>query len=278
MVECGVMVGHRGQPARVLAAQPSSSPNVPLHCASRYYVTQPVRKPFACAIIRSKEQSPRLRRVISRTRSLARARLLRPMPSVPPLPRRWPRNWRSPIGAEPAPAKAGGALLPVDLEFEPVFQERRHRRHHPLARRHRPHVDIAIVGVSAEPVSPSFQLLVEIVQQKVGEQRRQRAAIRLYPLVGSVQVRRARHLLHQLPRQGSLPRPCRRRLWLLVRRRSFRLRCRRRGAALPSGRDRAGPLGPHRLAAASRPSVGSDCSLHVGFSPSSGHPDYYGLG
>ena len=66
------------------------------------------------------------------------------------------------------PNRGNRALLPVDLEPQPVFQERRHRRHHPLARRLRPHVDVAVVRVPAEAVPPAFQLLVQVVQQQIG--------------------------------------------------------------------------------------------------------------
>ena len=101
---------------------------------------------------------------------MARARLLRPMPSVPLYPGG---------GRETAlPDRGDGALLLVDLEAEPVLQERRHRRHHSLPCRLRPHIDVAVIGVSAEPMSPSFQFLVQIVQQQIGQQRRQRAALR----------------------------------------------------------------------------------------------------
>src|SRR5271166_1395819 len=50
------------------------------------------------------------------------------------------------------PDRGDGALLPVDLEPEPVLQERRHRRHHPLARRLRPHVDVAGGGRAGDGV------------------------------------------------------------------------------------------------------------------------------
>src|ERR1019366_7859435 len=44
-----------------------------------------------------------------------------------------------------------------------------------------------------------------------------RAAVRLYPFVGAVQVRGTAHHFHQVLRQGSVLVPCRARLWLLVR-------------------------------------------------------------
>ncbi len=71
-----------------------------------------------------------------------------------------------------------------------------------------------------------------------------------------------------LPRQGSfmIPQP-----QTLVAPQSPQVRLRlprwRRGATRPSGFRREGPLGPRRLAAASRPSIGPSCSLLVEFQP-----------
>jgi hypothetical protein len=150
----------------------------------------------------------RWRSVIRRSRSLMRCRLFGAMPRVPSAPSPQPRNFRSPTAAEPAPAKAGGALLLVDLEPQAAFQEPHHRGHDPFPRRRRPHIDVAVVGprvrpwagprtgATAKPVaawafSPrarpvGFELLVQIIQvqiiqvqiiqQQIGEQRRQRAA------------------------------------------------------------------------------------------------------
>jgi len=67
------------------------------------------------------------------------------------------------------------ALLVFDLQPEVAFDEGRDVRHHPLARRLRPHVDDAVVGVAAEAMAPLFQVLVEIVEQQLCEHRRERA-------------------------------------------------------------------------------------------------------
>ena len=40
-----------------------------------------------------------------------------------------------------------------------------------LARRLRLHVDVAIVGITAEAVAASFQFLVQIVQQQIRQER-----------------------------------------------------------------------------------------------------------
>ena len=85
---------------------------------------------------------------------------------------------------------------------------------------------------------PAHRLWLVAAVQQAGEQRvavggnprtqlgdlhpvhPRRAAIRLHPLECPVQVRRADHLFHQLPRQGSFMIPCRGRLLLLERIRS----------------------------------------------------------
>src|SRR3989337_2863858 len=69
-------------------------------------------------------------------------------------------------------------LVPIDLQTKPLLQVPGDRLHHPFPGRLRLHVDVTVVGIPAEAVTPPFQLLVQIVQQDVGEQRRQRAALR----------------------------------------------------------------------------------------------------
>src|SRR3990172_6122291 len=69
-------------------------------------------------------------------------------------------------------------LVPIDLQTQPLLQVPGDRLHHPFPGRLRLHVDVTVVGIPAEAVTPPFQLLVQIVQQDVGEQRRQRAALR----------------------------------------------------------------------------------------------------
>jgi hypothetical protein len=108
-----------------------------------------------------------------------------------------------------------------------------------------------------------------------------RALVRFDPLIGLVEVRRVRDLLHQHLRQGSL---------LFPRRERLRLRARTR-----SGSAVAGCAGAQQrlqslieqvlLVAAALPPlhahrVGSDCSLAAEFGPSPDDtlPGYYGLG
>ncbi len=53
--------------------------------------------------------------------------------------------------------------------------------HHPLPRSPGPHINVAVVGVAAEGMAPPFKFLIHLVQQQVGQQRRQRPALRRAP-------------------------------------------------------------------------------------------------
>src|SRR3990170_3801510 len=77
-------------------------------------------------------------------------------------------------------------LVPIDLQTKPLLQVPGDRLHHPFPGCLRLHVDVTVVSIPAEAVAPPFQLLIQIVQQDVGEQRRQRAALRgsLFPGLG----------------------------------------------------------------------------------------------
>lgn len=99
---------------------------------------------------------PRLRRVISRTLSLARLRLLGQSPVVRPEGAGTPQEL-------PLYHWSYRALLTVYAQTEPPFLEGRHRGHHPLASCLRPHVDITVVGIPAEAVSSPFQLPVQLI-------------------------------------------------------------------------------------------------------------------
>jgi hypothetical protein len=57
------------------------------------------------------------------------------------------------------PDRSDGALVRVDSPLEFLFQKARHRIHHPLARRPRPHVDVAVsrpVESHPEPLSEPY--------------------------------------------------------------------------------------------------------------------------
>ena len=59
----------------------------------------------------------------------------------------------------------------VDREFEPLGQVAGDGGHNPFAACPRCNVDVAVVGVSAKAMTPSFQFLVQFVKEDVGQQR-----------------------------------------------------------------------------------------------------------
>ena len=75
------------------------------------------------------------------------------------------------------------ALGCVEPELEPAGEEGRDTRHHPLPtgqarglKAHGPavgHMNIAVVGVAHKAVTALLQFLIQIIQQQIGEQRRQ---------------------------------------------------------------------------------------------------------
>ena len=65
------------------------------------------------------------------------------------------------------PNRSDGALFAVDAQPEFGFQKPYHRFHHSLSCHHRPHVDVAVVGIAAKAMAPTFQFPIEVVQQNV---------------------------------------------------------------------------------------------------------------
>jgi hypothetical protein len=57
------------------------------------------------------------------------------------------------------------ALLPVDLELQPLFYEPADPGHHPLSCTHASDIDVPVIGVTTEPVSASFKFFVKFVKQ-----------------------------------------------------------------------------------------------------------------
>jgi hypothetical protein len=53
--------------------------------------------------------------------------------------------------------KPGGGQRQLGIPVEFLFQKPSHRFHHPLPCRQRPHVDVAVVGVTAEAMAPAVQ-------------------------------------------------------------------------------------------------------------------------
>ena len=66
------------------------------------------------------------------------------------------------------------ALLAVHPELEPPLHEGRDALEDASRRSFGRHVDPEVVGVAHERVAPSFQLVVEVVEHDVGQQRRER--------------------------------------------------------------------------------------------------------
>jgi hypothetical protein len=65
--------------------------------------------------------------------------------------------------------------LLVDLETKLSRDESADALHHSLSRCFAAHVDVAIVRVSTEAVTSTLQLLVQLVEHKVRQKRRQDA-------------------------------------------------------------------------------------------------------
>src|SRR5439155_4042592 len=66
-----------------------------------------------------------------------------------------------PVAEELAfPDQGDSALLLVDLEPRAAFEEARHRGHDPFPRRLRTYIDVAVVGITTEPVVAVFEFLV----------------------------------------------------------------------------------------------------------------------
>jgi Bacterial DNA topoisomerase IB, N-terminal domain len=76
---------------------------------------------------------------------------------------------------------AHGALLRVDLKPHARLQEPGDRDHDPLAGAQATHEHVTVVGIAHEPVTPPCQLLIQFVKDDIGQERRQRAALRFLP-------------------------------------------------------------------------------------------------
>lgn len=68
------------------------------------------------------------------------------------------------------------ALFPVQRRFQALIQEALNTGHNPCASPLTAHINVRIVRILHETMSPSFQLAVEFVEQDVRQQRRERAA------------------------------------------------------------------------------------------------------
>src|SRR6202011_5113614 len=70
------------------------------------------------------------------------------------------------------------ALRLIDLQPQLLGQKPAHRGHHPFTGAAAANIDIAVVRVAAETVTPSGQLLVKLVEHEVAQKGRERTALR----------------------------------------------------------------------------------------------------
>ena len=62
--------------------------------------------------------------------------------------------------------------------IELVFQKTGHAPHHPVPRASTAYIDVAVVSVSAETMTPAFEFPVKVVKEYIRQQRTQRTALR----------------------------------------------------------------------------------------------------
>src|SRR5581483_8293329 len=55
------------------------------------------------------------------------------------------------------------ALGAVHTQLQMLFEISRHRRQHSFPRRQRPHLDVAVIRVAAEPMSTPFEFPIQVV-------------------------------------------------------------------------------------------------------------------
>ena len=82
-----------------------------------------------------------------------------------------PRNFRS-------PGRATALFDSLTFSLSLVGQEATDAGHDPFPRPAAANIDVAVVGIAAEAVTPSRQFLVEIVEHEVAQQGRKRTALR----------------------------------------------------------------------------------------------------
>src|SRR5580658_10540342 len=65
------------------------------------------------------------------------------------------------------------AFLRVDAQLQDLLEEDPDSIHHPVPRHATADVHVTVIGVAAERESPSLQFMVQIVEQDVGQERRE---------------------------------------------------------------------------------------------------------
>ncbi len=81
------------------------------------------------------------------------------------------------VAEETAAKDAGnGALGLVHRQVKSAIEVTQ-QGHHPFTRPPRSHIDVAVVGIAAERMAPPFKFLVHLIQQHIGQKRRQRPTL-----------------------------------------------------------------------------------------------------
>src|SRR6516164_6160872 len=78
----------------------------------------------------------------------------------------------------PLPRPGDGTLFRVDLQLETPFDETGQARHDPPASRVAADVDVTVIRVPHESVAATLKLAIQLIQDEVREQRRERTPLR----------------------------------------------------------------------------------------------------
>ena len=73
------------------------------------------------------------------------------------------------------PGSGYPALVPIQRQFKALVQKPLHTGHHSLASTATAHINVRIIGIAHEAMTPSFQFAIEFVEQDVRQQRRESA-------------------------------------------------------------------------------------------------------
>ena len=64
-----------------------------------------------------------------------------------------------------------GALALIHLQLEATAEAPTPTGHHPFTSPKATHIDVAIIGVAAEPMPSGLKLLIQLVQHHIGKER-----------------------------------------------------------------------------------------------------------
>ena len=76
------------------------------------------------------------------------------------------------------PRSGNGTLLRVDLKLEAPFDEAGQALHDPSAGLFAAHVDVTVIRVAHEPVAATLKLAIQLIQNEIREQGRERTTLR----------------------------------------------------------------------------------------------------